>query len=234
MFLIFIFVFEKCQNSFSMGPLFGLFWSAKYLNFGGESCEIKILSHPIQETYTLRKVKSQVSLFHSSWQPNLSDFMVDIRFCVIRFLWILYMFEPYDTIFWFKLTHPEIIIITLSSKSTCCIGTVVCRYRNFFNRPITLSTCMRTLESCLEVSTSHWDNCDFPFVKQGILRTAPADALSSWRLKPLSARKRSPKVNFFRNPDCKVIYLSDARPNHPDERKLTRPVGVTPTKYLIV
>ena len=161
MFLIFIFVFEKCQNSFSMGPLFGLFWSAKYLNFGGESCEIKILSHPIQETYTLRKVKSQVSLFHSSWQPNLSDFMVDIRFCVIRFLWILYMFEPSDTIFWFKLTHPEIIIITLSSKSTCCIGTVVCRYRNFFNRPITLSTCMRTLESCLEVSTSHWITVTF-------------------------------------------------------------------------
>ena len=161
MFLIFIFVFEKCQISFSMGPLFGLFWSAKYLNFGGESCEIKILSHPIQETYTLRKVKSQVSLFHSSWQPNLSDFMVDIRFCVIRFLWILYMFEPYDTIFWFKLTHPEIIIITLSSKSTCCIGTVVCRYRNFFNRPITLSTCMRTLESCLEVSTSHWITVTF-------------------------------------------------------------------------
>ena len=159
--------------------------------------------------------------------------MADIHFCVIRFLWI-YIFEHYDTIFWFKLTHSEIIIITLSSKSTCCIRNVVCRYRNFFNRPITYSTCMRTLESCLEVSTSHWDNCDFPFVKQGILRTAPADALSSWRLKPLSARKRSPKVNFFRNPDCKVIYLSDARPNHPDERKLTRPVGVTPTKYLIV
>ena len=66
LFVIFIFVFEKCKNSFSMGPHFGSFWSAKYLNFGDENCEIKILSHSIQETYTLRKVKNQVSLFHSS------------------------------------------------------------------------------------------------------------------------------------------------------------------------
>ena len=29
---------------------YGPFWSTKYLNFGGESCEIRILSHSIQET----------------------------------------------------------------------------------------------------------------------------------------------------------------------------------------
>ena len=28
------FLFETSQNSFSCGPLFGLFWSVKYLNFG--------------------------------------------------------------------------------------------------------------------------------------------------------------------------------------------------------
>ena len=149
-----------------------------------------------------------------------------MHFCVIRFLWI-YMFEDYDTIVWFKLAHPEIITITLSNNSTCCIGTVVCRYRNFFNRPITLSTCMVKLGSCLEVSTSHWDNFDFSFAKQGILRTAPADTISSWSLKPLSARTRSPKFNFLRNPDSKVVCLSDTCPPHSDERKLTRPVGVT-------
>ena len=80
---------------------------------------------------------------------------------------------------------------------------------------------MRTLKSCFELSTSYWDNCDFPFVKQGILRTATGDAISSWKLKPLSARKRSPKVNFLRNPNLKVICLSDTRPPYPDERKLT-------------
>ena len=80
---------------------------------------------------------------------------------------------------------------------------------------------MRTLKSCFELSTSYWDNCDFPFVKQGILRTATGDAISSWKLKPLSARKRSPKVNFLRNPNRKVICLSDTRPPYPDERKLT-------------
>ena len=29
----FIFIFENGQNSFSCGPLFGLLWSVKYLNF---------------------------------------------------------------------------------------------------------------------------------------------------------------------------------------------------------
>ena len=131
---------------------------------------------------------------------------------------------------------PELIstVIILWSKSTCCIETVVCRYRNFFNRPVTLSTCVQTWESCLEVSTSYWDNCDFHFVKQVILRTALADGISSWRSKSLSARTRLPKVNFLRNSDCKVICLSDTRRPHPDERRLTRPVGVTRTKYFTV
>ena len=57
LFAVFIFVFEKCKNLFSWGTPFGPFWSVKYLHFGGESCEIRILSCSIQETYTLRKVK---------------------------------------------------------------------------------------------------------------------------------------------------------------------------------
>ena len=35
-----------------MGPPFGLFCSAKYLNFEGENCGIIILSRSIQEIYT--------------------------------------------------------------------------------------------------------------------------------------------------------------------------------------
>ena len=61
-----VFAMEICQNLFSWGVPFGLFLSAKYLNFGGKSCEIRILPRSIQETYTLRKVKSQVLLFLSS------------------------------------------------------------------------------------------------------------------------------------------------------------------------
>ena len=53
-----------------VGPPFGLFWSPKYLNFGGESCEIRILSRSIQETYTLGKVKNQVLLFLSSYKAK--------------------------------------------------------------------------------------------------------------------------------------------------------------------
>ena len=36
---------------------------AKHLDFGGESCGIRILSHSIEETYTLRKVKTQDLIF---------------------------------------------------------------------------------------------------------------------------------------------------------------------------
>ena len=66
----------KFPNSFSWGLPFGPFWSAKYLNFWDESCEIRILSRSIRETYTFRKVKDQVLLFLSSWEPNLSDLMI--------------------------------------------------------------------------------------------------------------------------------------------------------------
>ena len=49
-----------------VGSPFGPFWFAKYLNFGGESCEIRIQSQSIQETYTLWNMKNQVLLFLSS------------------------------------------------------------------------------------------------------------------------------------------------------------------------
>ena len=63
MLVIIIFVFGNYQNSFSWGTLFSPFWSAKYLNFGGESCEIRTFSRSIQETYILREVKNQVLIF---------------------------------------------------------------------------------------------------------------------------------------------------------------------------
>ena len=64
--MIFIFVLENFQNSFSWGLSVGPFWSAKHLNFGDKSYEIRILSRSIYETYMLRKVKILVLLFQSS------------------------------------------------------------------------------------------------------------------------------------------------------------------------
>ena len=64
------------------GSYFCPFWSAKYLNFGGVSFEISILSRSIQETYTLRKVKKQVLPFLSSWEPIFFDLMV--YFCLFQ------------------------------------------------------------------------------------------------------------------------------------------------------
>ena len=45
----------KLPKFIFMGFSFRPFWSAKYLNFGGVNCEIRILSRSIQETCTLRK-----------------------------------------------------------------------------------------------------------------------------------------------------------------------------------
>ena len=38
-----------------MGSPFGPFWSAKYVKFGSESCQNRILSRSILKTHTLRK-----------------------------------------------------------------------------------------------------------------------------------------------------------------------------------
>ena len=69
-------IWKMSKFIFMALPPFGPFWSVKYLNFGSQSYEISILSRSIQETYTLRKVKNQVLLFQSTWEPNLSDLMV--------------------------------------------------------------------------------------------------------------------------------------------------------------
>ena len=66
----------KLPKFIFMGSSFCPFWPAKYLNFGGVSCETRILPRSIQKTYTLSKVKNQVLFFRSSWEPNLSDVMV--------------------------------------------------------------------------------------------------------------------------------------------------------------
>ena len=76
------FCIRKLSKFSFMGPSFRPFRSAKYLNFGGVSCEIRILSRLFPVAYTLRKVKNQVLLFLSSWEPNLSDLMV--YFCQLQ------------------------------------------------------------------------------------------------------------------------------------------------------
>ena len=78
----FHFCILKLAKFIFIGSSFRPFWSAKYLNFGGVTCRIRILSCSIQDTYTLRKVKNQLLLFLSSWVPNLSDLMV--YFCLFQ------------------------------------------------------------------------------------------------------------------------------------------------------
>ena len=63
-------------------PRFGPFWPAKYLNFRGESCKLRILARSIKETYILRKVKNQVLLFNRVENQN----------CLI--LWSIIFFGP--------------------------------------------------------------------------------------------------------------------------------------------
>ena len=75
----------KLPKSIFMRSSFCPFWSAKYLNFGDASCEIRILSHLIQETYTLKKLKNR----------NYFFFRVEKQICLIpwsTFVWSRMLF----------------------------------------------------------------------------------------------------------------------------------------------
>ena len=48
LFVIFIFIIQNGQNSFSCGPPFGLFWSVKYFNFG-QKLPIRTAHHTFLE-----------------------------------------------------------------------------------------------------------------------------------------------------------------------------------------
>ena len=59
-----------------MGSPFGSSWSAKYLNFGSESCENRILSRLIQETYTMRKSVKRDFIVSIEFRINSKIFSV--------------------------------------------------------------------------------------------------------------------------------------------------------------
>ena len=81
------------------------------------------------------------------------------------------------------LTKPHTMTIMSSNRSTWVNGNVVCRSLNFLILPITRSTWIRTLENCLDVSTSPPESCFLPFVKHGIL-SVPRALNSSFILNP--------------------------------------------------
>ena len=58
-----------------MGSAFGPFWYAKYLNFGSESCEIRILSCSIEETH-IRENEKPGFTFYLEMRINSKMFRV--------------------------------------------------------------------------------------------------------------------------------------------------------------
>ena len=93
-----IFLVENCKNLFSWGPPFGSFWSAKYLNFQGESCEIRILSRSIQNIYTLRKSKKPGFTFSSELRTNSKIFRVISWSNIIALTLMLTALDNFDCI----------------------------------------------------------------------------------------------------------------------------------------
>ena len=124
--------------------------------------------------------------------------------------------------------------IRLSRRWTWKIDIVDCKIQNLRILPMSLSARILTFYIFRESSTSFPETCDFPLVKWGIFKIAPWEARVSAILKPRSANIRSPCCKNLRNPECIVISLSETRPPHPLERKLTAPAGVIAIKYLMV
>ena len=134
----------------------------------------------------------------------------------------------------FMLTKPHTMTIMSSNRSTWGNGNVVCRRLNFLILPITHCTWIRTLESCLDISTSPSESCFFHFVKLGILSVAARALNSSFVLKPRSASIQSPMEILLKKPDSFVICLSDTLPPYPKDKKLIAPAEVIPIKYFEV
>ena len=97
------------------------------------------------------------------------------------------------------LTKPHTMPIMSSNRSTWVNGNVVCRSLNFLILPITRSTWIYTLESCLDLSISPPESCFFPFVKLGILSVVPRALNSSFILKARSAVYSHPWKLYWKN-----------------------------------
>ena len=128
------------------------------------------------------------------------------------------------------LTKPHTMAIMSSHRSTWVNGHVVSRSLNFLVLPITRSTWIRTLESCLDVSTSPPGSCFFPFVKLGILSVAPR----ALYIKPSICHYAITNGNLLKKSDSFVICLSDTLPSHPKDKKLMALAGVISIKYFEV
>ena len=115
-------------------------------------------------------------------------------------------------------TKPQAMTIMSSNRSTWVNRNVVCKSLNYSILPITQSTWVRTLDSCLDVSTSPLESCSFPFVKLGILYVATRTLNSSFILKSLSASIQSRMETSLKKPDSFVTCLSDTLPPHPPKK----------------
>ena len=115
-------------------------------------------------------------------------------------------------------TKPQAMTIMSSNRSTWVNRNVVCKSLNYSILPITQSTWVRTLDSCLDVSTSPLESFSFPFVKLGILYVATRTLNSSFILKSLSASMQSQMETLLKKPDSFVTCLSDTLPPHPPKK----------------
>ena len=88
----------KLPKFIFMGSSFCPFWSVKYLNFGSVSCEIRILSRSIQETYTLRKLKTRFYFFfrveNQIFLMSWSTFPCSRMLCCIELKLRFWNFKP--------------------------------------------------------------------------------------------------------------------------------------------
>ena len=113
--------------------------------------------------------------------------------------------------------------------STWVSGITDVKILNFFHRPVTLSTCIITFDSLLDVSTSWSESFFLPFVKCGIWRVALYAARSSLIKNPRSVKISSFGSSSSKNHDFDVIPLSETWAPQPGDKKEIAP-QLTPTK----
>lgn len=107
------------------------------------------------------------------------------------------------------------------------------------SKPITCSTCMRTLAIPLVPSTSTGSSWSLLCVKAGIatsafLKIRDCWMVNQWSAKTWSAKTRSPGSSFSNRPHCSIKHLSQVLPPHAFETKEFVPCEVMPIKTFTV
>ena len=140
---------------------------------GGNRCRRERRKHAFERVRRLFGWRAQAQILRQAQSSWISCYRRPIP--AIRVGWLL---ASYDERPGLRVDWPGIVEFSLTWSNGTGIGPL-CSVYLFLSRPITLSTCIRTCASCLDISASSCESCFLPLVNAGISNCPPWVAMSS-------------------------------------------------------